>query len=96
MLMSKISHDLLVGSLNVRGLNNSIKSHAIFNSIKSKNIDIFMLQECNCLKEESSTWEEEWDGNYFFSYGSKHSKGTMIFFKPGLYIDVISKKCILT
>ena len=92
MIMSKTSHDFSVGSLNVRGLNNSIKRHAIFNWIKSKNIDIFMLQECYCVKEESSTWEEEWGGKCFFSYGSKHSKGTMIIFKPGLDIDVISTK----
>ena len=90
--MTKLSHDFSVGSLNVRGLNNIIKRQAIFKWIKNKNLDIFMLQECYSGEEDCSLWEDEWGGRCLFSHGSKHSRGTMILFKPGLDIEIMSTK----
>ena len=90
--MDKSTYDFSVGSLNTRGLNDNIKRQAIFNWIKKKNVDIFMLQECYCMEETSLKWEQQWGGKCLFSYGTKHSKGTIILFKQGLDVNVTETK----
>ena len=90
--MDRTICDFSIGSLNVRGLNNRIKRLAIYNWIKQKNVDIFMLQESYCTSEVCSTWEAEWGGKCLFAYGSKHSRGTMILFKAGLNVNILSVK----
>lgn len=88
--MDKVSFDFLVGSLNIRGMNEKLKRLAIFNWIKNKKMDIFMLQECYCMEETRSKWEQEWGGKCLFSHGSKHSKGTIILFRPCLDVNILS------
>ena len=66
MKIDRTSSDFSVGSLNVRGINDKIKRLAIYNWIKQKQFDIFMMQECYCAKETCSTWEKEWGGTFFF------------------------------
>ena len=51
-----------------------------------------MMQECYCAKEICSTWEREWGGNCLFAFGSKHSRGTMILFKVGFDVKILSSK----
>ena len=34
-------------------------------------------------------WRAEWGGEILFAYGSKHSKGVMILFKPFLNVDIL-------
>ena len=59
MIMDKSSCEFSIGSLNIRGMNDKLKRLAIFNWIKKKKFDIFMLQECYCVEDTGSKWEQE-------------------------------------
>ena len=45
------SVDFIVGSLNVRGINNKIKRTGVFEWALSKKFDVVLLQECYCSKD---------------------------------------------
>ena len=64
-------------SLNVRGLNKSIKRRSIFRWLHNQNNHFTFLQETYSSKECANIWEAEWGGRIFFSHGSTHSKGVM-------------------
>ena len=44
------------------------------------------------MEETSQKWELEWGGKCLFSYGTKHSKGTIILYKQGLDVEVMQTK----
>ena len=71
-------------SLNVRGLNKSIKQRSIFRWLHNQNNHFTFLQETLSSKESASTWEAEWGGRTFFSHGTTHSKGVMTLINPKL------------
>ena len=50
-----------------------------------------MLQECYCSEDNVTAWSDEWGGTCIFAHGSKHSKGTMMMFKPGFDIEIVEK-----
>ena len=83
-------YDFSMGSLNVRGMNNTVKRRGIFEWAKKKKFDILMLQECYCSEENITEWSDEWGGTCLFAHGTKHSKGTMIIFKAGFDVEIIS------
>ena len=71
-------------SLNVKGLNKSIKRRSIFRRIHNQNYHFSFLQETHSSKDSAITWEAEWGGKALFSHGSTNSKGVMILINPKL------------
>ena len=60
--------DLKCLSLNVRGLNKSIKRRTVFRWLHKQKHHVIFLQESYCSKELEPTWENEWGGKAFFSH----------------------------
>ncbi|CAH3134215.1 unnamed protein product, partial [Porites lobata] len=88
----KPSFDVKFQSLNVRGLNKSIKRRSIFRWLHNQKFHFTFLQETYSSKECAQIWEAEWGGKVYFSHGSSHSKGVMTLVTPNL--DVKVEKCI--
>lgn len=84
-------YDFRIVSLNVRGINNKVKRLSIFDWARKKNFDVIMLQECYCSEDDMTAWSDEWGGTCIFAHGSKHSKGTMMMFKPGFDIEILEE-----
>ena len=76
-------------SLNVRGLNNSIKRRKIFRWLHRQNAHCFFLQETYSTEQSIDIWQLEWGGNIFYSHGTNHSKGVMILVNPGFQFEVV-------
>ena len=80
--------DLKCLSLNVRGLNKSIKRRTIFRWLHKQNHQVIFLQESYCSKDLAPVWENEWGGKAFFSHGTNHSKGVITLINPSLNFKV--------
>ena len=91
-MTSQPSFDFKFQSLNVRGLNKSIKRRAIFRWLHDQKHHFTFLQETYSFKECTQIWETEWGGKVFFSHGSSHSKGVMILVNPNLDFKV--EECV--
>ena len=76
-------------SLNIRGLNKSIKRGKLFRWLHVKRFDIIFLQETYSDPSLEDVWRAEWGGEILFAHGFKHSKGVMILFKPSLKVDIL-------
>ena len=75
-------------SLNVRGLNNTIKRRKIFMWFHRQTAHCYCLQETVSTEQSINTWRSEWGGN-IYSHRSNHSKGVMILVNPRYQLDVI-------
>ena len=84
--------DIKCLSINIRGLNKSIKRRSIFRWIHNQNAQFTFLQETHSTKLTVDTWSAEWGGKAFFSHGTSNSKGAMILINPKL--DCKIEKCI--
>ena len=80
--------DLKCLSLNVRGLNKSIKRRTVFRWLHKQNQHIIFLQESYCSKNLEPIWENEWGGKAFFSHGTNHSKGVITLINPSVNFKV--------
>ena len=69
-------------SLNIRGINRSIKRRNLFRWLHNGKYDIAFLQETLSDEKIESVSQAEWGGNIFYSHGSKHSIGVMILVRP--------------
>ena len=76
-------------SLNVRGLNNSIKRRKVFKWLHRQTAHCYFLQETFSTEQSINIWRSEWGGNIFYSHGSNHSKGVMILVNPRYQLEVI-------
>ena len=85
------SHDISVGSLNVRGINNDAKRKSVFNWAKKHKFDVTFMQETFSSQEIENSWKSEWSGPILYSHGTKHGKGTMILFKPDFDFEIITE-----
>jgi len=86
--------DIKCLSINMRGLNKSIKRRSIFLWIHNQNAQL-TVQETHSTKLTVDTWSAEWGGKAFFSHGTSNhanSKGVMILINPKL--DCKIEKCI--
>jgi exonuclease III len=78
-----------IGSLNVNGMRGSRRRATIFDWVKNSKLDIIYLQECHCISEsEINTWNREFGGKGFYSYGSNKSCGVGILFRPGFNFKI--------
>ena len=80
-------------SLNVKGLNKSIKRRSIFRWLHNRKYHFTFLQETYSSIEHARIWEAEWGGEVFFSHGTSHSKGVMTLINPILDFKVEKSIC---
>ena len=83
-----IAFDLKCLSLNVRGLNKSIKRRTVFRWLHKQNNHIIFLQESYCSKNLEPIRENEWGGKAFFSHGTNRSKGIITLINPSVNFKV--------
>ena len=75
-------------SLNVRGLNKTIKRRQIFVWLHQQNPDVVFLQETYSSAQNLKSWESEWGGKMIGSHGTNHSRGVMILFRSKLEVNL--------
>ena len=85
---SHLDLDVKLLSLNVRGLNKSIKRRSIFRWLHNQKLQFAFLQETYSSKNYAHIWEAEWGAKTFFSHGTSHSKGVMTLINPRLDFKV--------
>jgi len=61
-------------TLNVRGLNKSIKRRSLFRWLHKQNAHFYFLQDTYSDEKLKAVWEAEWDGKIFCSHGTKPIK----------------------
>jgi len=71
-------------SLNVSGLNKSIKRHSIFRWLHKQIKDVIFLLEMYSSNITGKIWENEWGRKVLYNHGTCHSKGVMILLNPKL------------
>ena len=84
-------------TVNVNGLNNFNKRDKIFNLLKTKKIDLALLQETHSTKTTETQWQKEWTGMAFWNSGPTHqSAGVSILFTEKFEgkIQNIIKGCV--
>ena len=67
-------------SFNANGLHDGQKRREVFRFLKSKNVQIILLQETHCIQSMEKVWKAEWGGKIYFSNGSSNSRGVAILF----------------
>lgn len=85
--MDKFKFNMI--SINTRGLVDRKKRRSMFRYIKKKKADICFMQETHSSIEAENVWKNEWGGSIIFSHGTKHARGVMVLFRPGLDIEVL-------
>ena len=85
--------DIKCLSVNIRGLNKTLKRRSVFRWLHRQNCSFVFLQETYSLKECENVWQAEWGGELFFSHGTNHSKGTIILINPKIKCNVQKKIC---
>lgn len=85
--------DIKCLSVNIRGLNKSLKRRSVFRWLHHQNCSFVFLQETYSSKECENFWQAEWGGETFFSHGTNHSKGTMILINPKIKCKVEKNIC---
>jgi len=84
--------DIKCLSINIRGLNKSIKRRSVFRWIHNQKAQFIFLQETHSTQINTDFWTAEWGGKIFFSHGTSNSKGVMILINPKL--DCKIENCI--
>ena len=59
--------DLVLFSLNVRGIQEEKKRKELFNWLKLKKLDIICLQETYSTPEDVKKWKLQWGGEIIFA-----------------------------
>lgn len=76
-------------SLNVRGLNKTIKRRQMFRWLHQQKPDVvFSLQETYSSAQNLKSWEAEWGGKMIGSHDTNHSRGVMILLKSKLDVNI--------
>ena len=57
-------------SLNIRGINKSIKRRNLFRWLHNGKYDVIFLQETYSDDKIENIWRAEWGGDVFYSHGS--------------------------
>ena len=85
--------DIKCLSVNIRGLNKALKRRTVFRWLHHQNCPFVFLQENYSSKECENVWRTEWGGEFFFSHGTNHSKGTLILINSKMTCKVDKKNC---
>ena len=74
-------HTFKVLTANVNSLQNLEKRNKIFNFLKTKKVDLALLQKPHSTTVSELTWQKEWKGLSFWNSGPTHqSAGVAILF----------------
>ena len=84
-----MSENLIICSLNVRGLSNVWKRRETFRWLKLKKFSIYYLQEVHSIKENEAYWSSEWGYSAIFSSFTSASAGVCILFNNNFEFKVI-------
>ena len=58
--------DLIIGSINTRGLGDRFKRREIFNCLKcNKKMSVYFIQEAHCIQENINDWRAEWSTKHY-------------------------------
>ena len=79
-----MASDLLVFSLNVRGIRNKKKRTQLFKSLRLNKFDAVCIQESYVTDDVVEQWKKEWGGELIFNVGTNHSAGELILLRKGL------------
>ena len=73
--------DMVICSLNVRGLSNNTKRRETFLWLKKKKFAIYFLQEVHCTNETEPYWHSEWgsDSTFFTTFSSSRGGVAILF-----------------
>ena len=80
-----LSFEMLIASLNVRGLGKIFKRSHIFGTLYKNHISC--LQECYITEDNAKLIASDWKGKFYFQYGSSHSKGLIILVSDNFEIN---------
>ena len=75
---------LKICTFNVNGLRDKVKRKAIFQIIRTRKIDICLLQETHSTHPTHLLWKNEWGGEIYFGHGGSNSCGVAILMRRGL------------
>ena len=76
--------NLLIKSLNVRGLRDDRKRREMFHVFHKSKYNIFLIQETHSTKECEIQWRTEWGGDIYYSHGTNVARGTCILIEKSL------------
>ena len=83
-------------SMNCKGLQDRQKRNDVFNWLRQKHADIYILQETHSDKDNFQDWRNEWGHNCFFSSHQTNSRGVAILFNSTfsfqLHRDIIDNR----
>ena len=65
-------------SFNAQGLQLEKKRNKVFNWLKAKQANIYLLQETHSAPKDEATWQSKWGDKVWFSHGNTNSKGVAI------------------
>ena len=71
---------MLIGSLNVRGLRDKQKRSRLYNYVKERKYDIFLIQFIFTDKDKQE-WQNEWKGLFYTIPHNNQSRGLIILIK---------------
>ena len=77
-----------VGSMNCNGLGDKSKRKKVLTWLKSKQEEIFFLQETHSTSATETDWRACWEGEIYFSHGASNSTGVAILFKKNDSIKI--------
>jgi len=80
--------NLIIASLNVRGIGNNAKRKEVFNWLRPKKFSVYMLQEVHCSENTTDIWSCEWGYKALFSCCSSNKAGVGILFNNNFNLSV--------
>ena len=75
-------------TVNCRGLRTVEKRRDTFNYLKSKQCQIYCLQDIHCTPDIENVFRTEWGGNCLISSGTNNARGVGIFFSKDLDYNI--------
>ena len=69
-----------VGTLNVNGAREARKRFMIYEEMKVKRIDVFLIQETHSDSTNYADWRREWEGHVILSHSTTSSGGVGLLF----------------
>ena len=80
--------DMVICSLNVRGLSNNTKRRETFLWLKKKKFSIYFLQEVHSTSESEPYWRSEWGYSTIFTTFSSSRAGVAILFNNNFQFQI--------
>ena len=83
---------LKICEFNVNSIGKNPKRGEIFNFLKKKSGDIFVLIDTRISKRLEQQIRAEWDGKIFFSSFTSQARGVAILFKKNVCAEILNEK----